>query len=146
MKKLITLIALLVLCSGAFSQLFFTMEPEYRQPGIMYIQNEGDLPYYARIRVQKFERFNDEAYYFKESLGTHFKINEYSELLVGATLSHVEKTNKNMLFYQLEDIFEGSFELGFRMKVSESFYVVVMQDFLNWETDFGVSLIVFNKK
>lgn len=142
MKKLLIICMVLfsTVCSG---QLFLTIEPLMTtSPGLAYVNDT--YHFYNRVRYGKIQEDLCHAEYLKLSLGTSIKVNDETQILAGLNYNHLMDITDLSLGMDLRNIHPVSFEIGWKGKIINNFYVLALTDVFNWETEFGIS-IFFNK-
>jgi hypothetical protein len=131
MKKYIILF-LLCMSTSVFSQVGLSINPHLPVTGIIYASNA--IPVYTRIRGGVTSISEPYIPYYKLSLGGQILI-DGGKLLLGI--------NRNITNAR---VYPYSIEFGFKAQPSKlhNFYLVVITDPFNWETDIGF-IINFSK-
>ena len=150
MKKVIITIIFASTVSTLFSQFFFTIEPQFMRPGIMYNHDRfakigiyGKV-WYGNIKGKKVPRnvFYTDNIKFGAGLSTTF---EGLRIYAGANYNWFFNTIENPEVCRLDRIKRFSFDVGVSFTHGR-FTMLMMTDFLNWESLFGFSYDLFRKQ
>ena len=149
MKNVIIIILLLLTKITAIGQMFITIEPMFFRVGILYNQPINKIGVYGHAWYGDIKGTDDmgEKFYtdnVKVGLGLSYKtMNLISESIwlvpyVGINYNHFFNTTTNDKIIQLDRIKKVSFEVGASFKHNR-FTLLMMTDFINWESMIGVS-------
>jgi hypothetical protein len=144
MKKLIIVFGFILLGFVGNAQLFFTIDPAFFSPGLLYNYSFEKFGIYTQARYGNITQTSEYEYFHTQSIkvGAGISIPVTYEkdikIYVGYKHSYFYDT-KNASIGNVNRIKKNCFDVGVSGKVSDKVSILLMTDFLNWESLIGVT-------
>lgn len=146
MKTLFTLIVLII-GLNINAQLFVTIEPITQRSGLFYNKSFKNFGVYGKAWAGKISEKTEFSTFktntVKIGAGLSFKMNDENTIYAGANYTHFFNVVNTSLVETCKIVdmnrpYKISFDIGVSFKV-ERFTLLMMSDFLNWESMIGIS-------